>query len=72
MQKKFGAFNMWLYRRILRIRFTNEAVLERMGKKKEVMNTVKIRKLEYLGHITRHRTSPSVTFKKHQRQNDPI
>jgi len=33
---------------------TNETILERMGKEKEVMETIKRRKLEYLGHIMRN------------------
>lgn len=57
-QKKLEAFGMWLYRRILRIswvdRVTNETLLERMEKEKEVMKTIKRRKLEYLGHIMRN------------------
>jgi hypothetical protein len=37
-------------------RVTNEAVLKRMGNKKVVLNTLKRRKLEYLGHIMRNFT----------------
>ena len=56
--KKLEAFEMWLYRRVLRIpwtdRVTNAEVLRRMGKEKEVMKTVKTRKLLYLGHVMRN------------------
>lgn len=56
--KKLEAFEMWLYRRILRISWvdhvTNNRVLEQMGKEVEVIRTVKKRKLEYLGHIMRN------------------
>jgi len=56
--KKLEAFEIWLYRRIQRIpsteRITNTEVLRRMGKEKEVLNTVKTRKLQYLGHIMRN------------------
>lgn len=56
--KKLEAFEMWLYRRMLRIpwtaHMTNREVLERMEKEKEIMNSVKRRKLEYLGHIMRN------------------
>jgi len=42
--KTLEAFEMWLYRRILRIswvdKVTNETILERMGKEKEVMKTI--------------------------------
>jgi hypothetical protein len=60
MEKKLEAFEMWLYRRILRIswtdKITNETVLRRVGKEREVMYTIKRRKLEYLGHIMRNST----------------
>lgn len=49
---------MWCYRRILKIswvdRITNDAVLRRMGKEREIINNVKKRKLEYLGHVMRN------------------
>jgi hypothetical protein len=55
--KKLEAFELWMYRRILRIswteRVTNVEVLRRMNKEKEVIFTIKKRKLQYLGHITR-------------------
>uniref|UniRef100_A0A8D9AW28 Reverse transcriptase domain-containing protein n=1 Tax=Cacopsylla melanoneura TaxID=428564 RepID=A0A8D9AW28_9HEMI len=58
ISNKLNAFEMWLYRRILKIpwtaRITNENVLKRMNKNKEIMNTVKARKLQYLGHIMRN------------------
>lgn len=48
---------MWLYLRILKILWTvyitNERVIERMNKDKEVRKTIQIRKLVYLGHIMR-------------------
>ncbi|KAL4120153.1 hypothetical protein QTP88_012884 [Uroleucon formosanum] len=56
---KLEVFELWLYRRILRIswteKITNVEVLRRMGKKKELMITVKCRKLQYLGHIMRNK-----------------
>uniref|UniRef100_A0A8D8SH15 Craniofacial development protein 2 n=1 Tax=Cacopsylla melanoneura TaxID=428564 RepID=A0A8D8SH15_9HEMI len=56
--KKLNAFEMWLYRRILKIPWTarvrNEEVLRRMKKDLEIMNTIKVRKLQYLGHIMRN------------------
>ncbi|CAG9827720.1 unnamed protein product, partial [Diabrotica balteata] len=55
--KNLEAFEMWCYRRILKIswmdRKTNEQVLEQLGKQCEVLNSIKIRKLEFLGHIMR-------------------
>lgn len=50
---------MWVYRRILRIswvdRITNEEVLRRVKKKREILLLIKERKLQYLGHIMRNR-----------------
>lgn len=58
LMKKLEAFEMWVYRRILRISWTehttNQEVTRRIGKEKEVASTIKQRKLEYLGHILRH------------------
>lgn len=54
---RLEAFEMWAYRRILRIswvsRITNQEVLRRMGKEKELIKTIKRRKLQYLGHVIR-------------------
>lgn len=55
---RLEAFEMWCYRRILRIswvdRVTNVEVLRRMGKECEILMTVKTKKLEYLGHVMRN------------------
>lgn len=57
--KRLEAFEMWCYRRMLRISWThhitNETVLQRMGKQREIILTVKGRKLTYFGHIMRHK-----------------
>ena len=54
---KLQAFEMWCYRRMLRIswmeRKTNIEILQEIGKEYEVINTIKARKLQYLGHIMR-------------------
>lgn len=56
--KKLEAFEMWTYRRILRISWvdhvTNVEVLLRMNKTTEIIKTIKIRKLQYFGHIMRN------------------
>uniref|UniRef100_A0A8D8LEC4 Reverse transcriptase domain-containing protein n=1 Tax=Cacopsylla melanoneura TaxID=428564 RepID=A0A8D8LEC4_9HEMI len=56
-EKNINAFEMWCYRRMLRIpwtkRVTNVEVLRRMNKNMELEHTIKKRKLEYLGHILR-------------------
>lgn len=55
---KLEAFEMWVYRRILRIswvdKVTNMEVLRRMGKEKEILQTIQVRKIQYLGHIMRN------------------
>ncbi|KAL1447016.1 hypothetical protein WDU94_015647 [Cyamophila willieti] len=55
---KLQAFEMWLYRRILKIpwtdKITNREVLRRMKTNPELINIVKCRKLQYLGHIMRN------------------
>ena len=55
---KVQAFEMWVYRRILRIswldKVTNDEVLRRIKKNTELINTTKIRKLPYFGHIMRN------------------
>ena len=53
--KKIEAFEMWIYRRGFpgRKRKTNREVFQRMNKKPEIMNAIKVRKLEYLGHVMR-------------------
>lgn len=62
--KKIEACEMWLYRRVLRISWTehttNEEVLKRMKKDKELVKIVKVRKLQYLGHIMRNESKYSL------------
>lgn len=54
---KLAAFELWCYRRILRISWTervsNVEVCRRMGCEPEILVTIKKRKIEYLGHIMR-------------------
>ena len=54
---KLQAFETWCYRRMWRIpwtdRVSNAEVLDRMQKECEIINTMKRRKLQYLGHIMR-------------------
>lgn len=56
-EKRIEAFEMYAYRRMLRISWTehksNIEVMHQMGKHKELLTTIKERKLEYLGHIMR-------------------
>ena len=57
MERKIEAFEMFLCRRMLRIPWvhiiTNNEVLIRMKKQKELLLAVKERKIRYLGHIMR-------------------
>lgn len=57
-EKRIQSFEMWIYRRILRIswvdRVTNEEVLRRMNCQLVLMPTIKERKLRYLGHVMRN------------------
>ena len=55
--KRIAAFEMYGYRRILRVswteRRTNEYVLRQLNIRPELINSIKKRKLAYFGHITR-------------------
>lgn len=55
---KLEAFEMWAYRRVLKIpwtaRITNENVLRRINRDRELLLTIKRRKTAYLGHIMRN------------------
>lgn len=55
--KRLESFELWVYRRMLKIswtaRVTNTEVMKRINKEMEIIETIKIRKLQYLGHITR-------------------
>ena len=57
LMRRLESLEMWIHRRILRIsgikHTTNDEVLRRMDKTKEVTFTVKRRKMEYLGYIMR-------------------
>ena len=58
---RLDAFEMWVYRRVLKIswteKITNEEVLRRKGTGREIVRQFKTRKLQYLGHLIRHNTS---------------
>lgn len=55
--KRLEAFEMWAYRRILKVAWTekvrNTEILVRVQKNTEIIATVKKRKLEYFGHVMR-------------------
>lgn len=55
---RLEAFEMWLYRRVLKVpwtaRLTNEEILRRVDRQRELFETIKKRKTAYLGHIMRN------------------
>lgn len=54
-KRKLEAFEMWCYRKMLRIkwidRITNEAVLNRIKEKKILWHTIKVRRAKMIGHL---------------------
>jgi hypothetical protein len=57
MHAKVNAFEMWCYRRILKVRYTdwviNVKVLNRMHMELKFLSSMKKRKMEYAGHVLR-------------------
>lgn len=55
---RLEAFEMWVFRRMLKIqwtdRITNGEVLRRMGVERQLLQSIKRRKTAYLGHIFRN------------------
>ena len=60
MMERLRAFEMWTYRRMLKISWTtkttNDEVLKRMNPKDRLTETIKQKKLKYFGHVCRHDT----------------
>ena len=58
LEKKLEAFEMWVYRRMLKISWTdrvrNTDVLACIRKELEVLYEIKRRKLDYFGHVIRN------------------
>ena len=56
-EKKINATEMWIWRRILKVswteRKTNEEVLQAMDTSRELMNTIRRRQLRFMGHTIR-------------------
>ncbi|GFR58479.1 endonuclease-reverse transcriptase, partial [Elysia marginata] len=56
--KKIEAFEMWIYRRLAKISWkdkkTNQEVCKHLGTRRELVNTIKTRKIKYFGHMKRH------------------
>ena len=57
MLQKLNAFELWAYRRMLRIsckdKISNEIVLRRIQSQRILTKTIKERKLQYFGHLVR-------------------
>ena len=57
MERRIEATEMWCYRRMLKISWTervsNEQVLNRAGAKREMMRMIRRRQLRFLGHVMR-------------------
>ena len=57
MERRLEAFEMWCWRRMLRIswmeRRTNDSILEELGKQREMIKTIRRRQLGFLGHALR-------------------
>ena len=61
MCKRLSAFELWTYRRILKIswkdKITNEDVLKRVNAKNRLIKIIQTKKLKYFGHISRQNGS---------------
>ena len=57
MEKRLEAAEMWIWRRVLNVPWTdrvrNERILERMGTERELLVTIRKRQLQFLGHVLR-------------------
>ena len=58
MEDKINAFEMWIFRRIANIKWTdkirNEEVCRRLNIDRSLLSEIKQRKLSYFGHLKRH------------------
>ena len=56
--KRLEAFEMWIWRRMFKIkwieRLSNEEVLVKAGETRSLLNTIKDRQRKWVGHILRH------------------
>ena len=64
MRERLEAAEMWFYRRILRISYTqhvtNERVLERMSAERELIKTIRVQQMKFFGHIMRNKEVESM------------
>ena len=56
---------MWLYRRVLRIKWTdkrtNNSILEELSVERELLREINKRRLKYLGHANRNKNTSLMT-----------
>ena len=54
MEQKLKAAEMWFWRKMMRIswtdKLTNEAVLEKVGAERQLLNTIRSRQWKFVGH----------------------
>ena len=60
------ACEMWFYRRLLRIKWTdkvtNKNVLEQIGTNRKILHLINERKLKYIGHASRNKNTNLMTI----------
>ena len=58
IEKKIDAFEMWTFRRKAKISWKekkrNEEVCEIVGRRRNLMQTIRNRKMKFFGHVRRH------------------
>ena len=58
MENKINAFEMWLFRKVANVKWSdrsnNEDVYLKLNLERSLLETIKRRKLSYFGHIKRH------------------
>ena len=63
-EKGIEAFEMWVFRRTLKIPWTakmkNEEVSGLMDSKRSLLDSIKYRKTVYYGHVVRHQSSQKI------------
>ena len=63
-EKRIEAFEMWVFRRILKIPWTakmkNEELLGVMDCKRSLLDSIKYRKTVYFGHVVKHQSSQKI------------
>ena len=57
MEKRIEVFEMWCWRRLLKIswteRISNEEVMRRMGNEREIIMKIRVRQMRFVGHVMR-------------------